>query len=210
MIKFFTKISILLTLISCVAAQELIVNKEQSEVRILVYKQGLLSAFGHNHVVTSHDLTGYVQANAAHPQQSEFAITMPVNSLIMDNEQARQEEGEAFKSELSAAAKQKTKEHMLGDKILKADASLEVRVTGTLASWNSSKAEIKTDITIRGITRSMLLPVTLSHNNSSLTAVGQLSIKLSDFAITPFKSFRGIFALQDTLLIKYKIVADSH
>ena len=71
------------------------VDGSRSELRILVYRAGPLARLGHNHVMVNRSLSGTVNLADA-PDASEFRLIVPVAGFVVDDAQARHEEGSDF------------------------------------------------------------------------------------------------------------------
>src|SRR5262249_7221842 len=71
------------------------VSSQESEVNILVFRGGKFSRLGHNHVVTSHDVTGRAWLNPEFAR-SGFELSFPVAQLAVDEPEARRAAGSDF------------------------------------------------------------------------------------------------------------------
>src|SRR3972149_5619628 len=89
-----------------------LVDPDASEIRLLVNRAGPLARFGHNHVISGR-VRGEIRAGRD-SAGSGFRIQVPVESLVVDPSEARAEEGEAFSAQVSAQARQATRENLLG------------------------------------------------------------------------------------------------
>src|SRR5258708_20547580 len=71
------------------------IDSQNSELRILVYRAGPLANLGHNHVMVSHSVSGLVQTGSS-ISSSSFSLKVPVESFVVDDADARREEGGDF------------------------------------------------------------------------------------------------------------------
>jgi len=94
------------------------VDESRSELRILVYKGGPLARLGHNHVMVNRALRGEVKLADS---GSGFSLNVPAAGFLVDDAQARREEGADFGSEVSDDAKSGTLRNMLSAAVLDAD-----------------------------------------------------------------------------------------
>ena len=84
------------------------IEPANSKLHVLVYRGGTMARLGHNHVVSSRNLSGSVwKGNSL--DSSGFDIAVPVNDLVVDDNTARTAEGEDFPLNVSEDAKQSTK-----------------------------------------------------------------------------------------------------
>ena len=96
------------------------IDPSASRLRLLVYRSGSLAQLGHNHVIETSALSGWVLV-AAPAEKSSLRLQFAPGDLIVDDPAARREEGTDFAEEVSADARAGTRSNMLGDKLLDAD-----------------------------------------------------------------------------------------
>src|SRR5690606_40801097 len=101
-------------------AQVYTLDPTASKIHILVYRGGALARLGHNHVVTSRSVTGRAWL---HPkfERSGFELTIPVESLIVDDPGDRKAHGEEFPPGVSQKDIEGTKRNMLKADVLDAE-----------------------------------------------------------------------------------------
>lgn len=89
----------------------------KSEVRVLVYRGGVMASLGHNHVIASKYLSGKIYV---HDELSKtgFELTIPVNSLMVDDPDLRKQEGVDFSKDIPTETIAGTRRNMLGGKVL--------------------------------------------------------------------------------------------
>ncbi len=107
-------------------AQRFVVDPAASEIRLLVYRDGPLARFGHNHIITgrpSGDV--FVGKNVA---ESGFRLEIPVGTFEIDPAQPRSEEGEDFSATVSPQAREATRENMLGTEVLDAQRNPSISI----------------------------------------------------------------------------------
>ncbi len=188
------------------AGSVLRINSELSDLRILVYRGGELARFGHNHVVSSADLQGFV-FNADAMLASHFDLFLPVDRLIVDDPAMRAEEGEDFSSTVSDKDSQATRANMLGEKVLDAAQFPFLQISGKVAEGSSSALQLTIDINLHGVNRSLQTVANISESADRLTVEGSFQVQQSDFGIEPFSALLGRLKVVDEVTIKYRIVA---
>ncbi len=179
---------------------------EQSRLHILVYRGGSMAQLGHNHVISSSTLSGYVWLNAA-LEHSGFSITMPVNDLIVDDPQARLEEGTDFSANVTDAARAGTKANMLKPEQLDGEHYPAIRLRSMSISGTRDQPQLQVQITIRDQTRETDVPVQLATIENTLRVTGEFTVRQTDFGITPYSVALGALLVQDQLTIKFELVA---
>ena len=111
------------------------VDENQSELRILVFRAGPLARLGHNHVVVNRAIRGSVNlADAAGAPDgagtSAFSLIVPVAGFVVDDAQARREEGSDFSAEVPDDARTGTLHNMLSTAVLDADEFPAITING--------------------------------------------------------------------------------
>ncbi|BDT72475.1 hypothetical protein os4_20140 [Comamonadaceae bacterium OS-4] len=182
------------------------VDPQQSSVRILVFRGGTMARLGHNHVISSADLQGQIWRGAT-AESSGFEIAVPVNTLIVDDNAARAEEGEDFPLNVSEDAKAGTKANMLRPTLLDGEHFPKISIRATRITGSTASPDVVASMRIKDQTREIRLPVTLTETESALAIQGSFEIRQSDFGITPLSIAMGALTVQDTVKIKFRLVA---
>jgi hypothetical protein len=184
------------------------IDETRSELRILVYRAGPLARFGHNHVVVNRSIRGTVNlADAA--GASEFRLDVPVAAFVVDDAQARREEGADFAAEVPEDAKSGTLRNMLSVAVLDGDEfpmitlnSLAVSVPDDTGAMTASVA-----ITVAGHESKIDVPFRLESDSRQLSAKGSLELRQSAIGLAPYSLMMGALQVQDAMTIKFDIVA---
>jgi polyisoprenoid-binding protein YceI len=182
------------------------IDPAKSVVTILVNKAGPFAKFAHNHVVTSGQESGFAW-EGRDPAGSGFEIHVPVVALIVDDPAARAAIGGEFAGEVPESAREGTYGNMTRPEVLDLAEFPEVivRCDGLAGSWDRPVAAA--DLTIRGATRRVEIPIELERGAGTFTARGSLHIRQSDFGITPFSAVGGAIQVGDELELRFDIVA---
>lgn len=182
------------------------VSSQASELHILVYRGGTLARLGHNHVVSSVSIEGRVWL---HPQfeRSGFELTVPVQSLVVDDPEARQAQGEDFPPGIAPKDIEGTRKNMLGPEVLEAERYPTVTLRSAKVSGSLEAPRITARITIKGVSRDLDVPVQIAVEDSTLNARGAFDILQTQFGMTPFSIALGALAVQDRLRVEFDIVA---
>jgi len=182
------------------------IDPARSVVTVLVYRAGPLAKFGHNHVVTSGGEAG-VAWMGRDPSESGFEIRIPVASLVVDDPAARAAAGKEFAGEVPESAREGTYQNMTRAEVLDLAGypDIVVRCAGLAGTWGQPVAAA--DLTIRGVTRRIEIPIELMRTADALSARGSLRIRQTDFGITPFSVGGGAIQVGDELDLRFEIVA---
>jgi polyisoprenoid-binding protein YceI len=182
------------------------VDAERSVVTVEVRRAGPLGRLGHNHVVTSRRLAGRAWVGAT-PAESGFVIRLPVASLVVDDPTVRAAAGPDFEGEVSDSARQGTYANMTRPEVLDLAQypDVEVHAPTLEGTWDQPRAQAQ--VTIRGVTRTVAIPLQLRRDDATVTASGHFAVLQSDFGITPFSIAAGAIQVADEVRVAFSIVA---
>jgi YceI-like domain len=186
------------------------IDESRSELRILVYRAGPLARFGHNHVVVNRSIRGTVNvADAA--GASEFRLDVPVAAFVVDDAQARREEGADFAAEVPEDAKSGTLRNMLGTAVLDGDEfptiTLNSLAVSTVDDTDATAFLASVAITVAGHESKIDVPFRLESDSRQLSAKGSLELRQSAIGLAPYSLMMGALQVQDAMTIKFDIVA---
>lgn len=183
------------------------IDPQASDVRLLVYRDGVLSTFGHNHVVSLKDFTGTIHLRPK-LAQSRVELEIPVHRLVVDDAAARRQEGQDFASEPSAADAAGTRANMLSDALLNAGQFPAIKVTGTsgpVDAKNSAMLDLSVQIVGREI--KLTIPATLKLEGDQLEASGETELSHKQLGLKPFSALLGSLRVAEQMKFKYRIRA---
>jgi polyisoprenoid-binding protein YceI len=186
------------------------IDESRSELRILVYRAGPLARLGHNHVMVNRSLRGAVNLADA-PGESVFRLTVPVAGFVVDDAQARHDEGSDFESEVPEEAKAGTLQNMRSTAVLDADEFplITVNSVGFSTPPGASGADsmiATVTISVAGHDSKIDVPFTVQRDSNQVSAAGSLVIRQSALGLTPYSLMLGALQVQDALTIKFKII----
>lgn len=172
------------------------VDPALSRIAIIVRSGGPLARLGHDHVVASHELQGYVA-----PEQGRADLYLALDSLMVDEPALRAEAG--LETQPSAADIAGTRANML-TKVLQTQqypfALIQVRAEPAATS-------AAVDITLHGVTRSFNVPVRTESERDGLHVQGVLAFEQSSFGIVPFSILGGAIQVQDRIELRFDVRA---
>ena len=182
------------------------VDAASSQLAILVYRGGKFSRLGHNHVMTSQDVTGRVWV---HPEfsRSGFELAFPVAKLVVDDTEARRAAGGDFPPDIPQSDKDGTRKNMLKPEVLDGDHYAEVKLRAAKIGGTLAEPQVTAHITIKDASRDVEVPVQIAVEGAKLSASGEFDVLQTDFGIKPFSVALGALEVQDRLHIKFRIVA---
>ena len=148
------------------AGQPFEVASRESLLTILAFRGGTLAKVGHNHVIASHDISGtfYVPDDIAH---STFELRIPVGQLAIDEPDLRVKEGPDFPKDVPESARDGTRRNMLSDALLNGAQYEDITLVSQHIDTSTPGSQVRADvqITVRGQTHTISVPVTYSLSN---------------------------------------------
>ena len=160
-----------------------------------VYRGGRLAKLGHDHVVSSREPRGFVDAD-----NGRCDLYVAVESLAVDDPAQRAAAG--FDSTPSASDIAGTRSNML-EKVLEADRFpfVVLRVRGI------EQGALQAELSVHGVTRPLRIPAKIDAGAERIEVSGSFAINQSDFGIEPFSVFGGALAVQDRVDLSFAIRA---
>ncbi len=179
------------------------VDSELSQVLIRAYRGGLMAKLGHDHIIASQDLQGYIRIhNKTGECRADFYA--PLKSLDVDNEKFRAAEN--LDTNPSQADIIATKKNML--RSLEQAQFPFVQLHSSNCSPALSAGTIDVDLSLHGVTRKRQLTVEFSLSDEQpIMLHGDFSILQTDFGIEPFSIMNGLIKVEDRLDLRYSIRA---
>jgi len=175
------------------------VDSRESLVVIEVRRSGSLARLGHDHVVASHEVVGYVA-----PDEGRADLYVALARLTVDEPALRAEAG--FDTQTSESDIEGTRANML-EKVLEAEKFpfALIRVSGAKAK--ERKTTLAVAITLHGHMRTLQVPAEIEADAEKMSVAGRLAFNQSDFGITPYSLLGGAIAVKDGLELRFRIRA---
>lgn len=183
------------------SGQEILkVASSGSLVSITVRRAGALASLGHDHVVASRQLQGYVA-----PRLGRADLYVPLDSLLVDEPALRA--GAGLDTRPSAADIEGTRTNMLS-KVLQTQLHPFARVQVRTTPDAHGEVVLVVELTVHGVTRGLRVPARIGKERGAIRISGALSIDQSDFGITPFSILGGAIQVRDRLDLSFDVRAD--
>lgn len=173
------------------------IDPARSLVVIEVRRAGVLAGLGHDHVVASHDVRGFVDA-----QDGRADLYVPLQRLAVDEAGLRAEA--KLDTQPSPDAIDGTHRNML-EKVLDAERFPFALIRATRASADPAKLDVA--ITLHGTTRRFGIPLQTEALPDGLAVSGRLTFNQTDFGLTPYSVLGGALQVQDRLELRFRVVA---
>jgi hypothetical protein len=186
--------------------QRFVVDNERSWIRILVYRAGLMSVFGHNHVVASHDISGTVECS---DQLIDTVVELffPVELLVVDAAELRNLEGDDFLGQVSEKDIGGTRKNMLGRKVLDAENHAMIRVRSTEIGGEPGSLIVTADMMVAGQTNSITFPASVVLSGDEIIVSGTARISHKELGLKPFSAAFGTLKVHQDMTVRFEITA---
>ena len=173
-----------------------------SLVAITVRRGGSLARLGHDHVVASHAVQGFIA-----PDEGRADLYLPLEQLSVDEPALRIEAG--LDTQPSASDIAGTRSNML-DKVLQTQqfpfALIQVRGIDKLPIGQISQ-RLDVAISLHGVRRSFQVPVRVETGPGEMLVSGEFEFNQSDFGIAPFSILGGAIQVLDRLHLRFSMRA---
>jgi hypothetical protein len=174
------------------------VDAARSQVVIEVRRGGSLARLGHDHVVASHEVLGFVA-----PDQGRADFYVALDALAVDEPDLRAQAGFTTQPDADDIAGTRRNMH----KMLESERYPYVllRVSGAAAEGKSEP--VRLDVTLHGVTRPVEAIASWVGTREEFSASGTFAIDQSAFGIAPFSVLGGALAVQDQVFVRFRIHA---
>jgi hypothetical protein len=182
------------------------IDPETSLVVIEVYRGGSLARLGHDHVVASHDVRGYVA-----PRADRADLYVRLDRLVVDEPDLRRQAG--FDTQPTEDDIAGTRRNMLNEMDAQAFPYALIHLAGGAAGPGAGAFVNKVDkmldvaVTVHGVERTLRAPVAVEMRGESLVASGRIALRQSDFGMTPLSVLGGAIQVKDEISVRFTIRA---
>jgi hypothetical protein len=181
-------------------------DPQTSVVRIYAFRGGRAARLAHNHVLSAPQFTGFFHLPPSGASAARFDFEFRLDQLEFDSPVLRSMLGSAFASKLSPADVEGSRKHMLGEENLQADKFPFVRIHSLGISGDGTKFAVNVQIEMHGRKREMWVPLSVEGLPQQLSVTGSFVLRQTDFGAQPYTVLNGLIAVQDEVVIEFKLV----
>jgi polyisoprenoid-binding protein YceI len=174
------------------------VDAAQSQFMVHAFRGGLLWFKGHDHFIKVGDFTGEMRLTPNVINPATLTMTIRADSL--------EETGAAFTPEQKQIIKKELNEIVLEPAKY---PDITFRSTDVTGKFNGAQFEAKIggDLSLHGVTRHIVIPVSVTLEGNNLRAKGEFHINRSDFNVRATSAVHGLVRVQQKLKFTFDIVA---
>ncbi len=175
------------------------VDSRESLVVIEVRRSGSLARLGHDHVVASHEVGGYLA-----PDEGRADLYVALARLAVDEAALRA--GAGFDTQPTESDIQGTRANML-EKVLEAEKFPFALIQVSGANTMRGDVTLNVAITLHGSTRTLQVPARIEADAGAMSVTGGFSFDQTDFGITPYSLLGGAIAVKNGVELRFRIRA---
>jgi polyisoprenoid-binding protein YceI len=175
-----------------------VIDAKRSAFTARAFATGLLSAFAHSPTIAIPAFEGEVALNADALEQSSAGIVIDATSLNVTGAFSEKDRGEINRK--------------MHEEVLETEGYAEIvyecsKVSATQSGEGQYSVTLNGELTLHGVTRDQPLMARTSVSGDTLRAVGDFSIRLSDYEIRPVTAVGGTIKLKDEIKLSFNISA---
>ena len=182
------------------------IDSSRSELRLLVYRAGALANLGHNHVILNRSVNGMISV-APTLGASSFSMSAAVAAFIVDDSQARSEEGEDFPGDVPDGAKSGTWNNMTGPAVLNSVQYPVISMRSVRLEELQGTLTATVAVSAAGHESTVSVPFVLKKEVYGLSASASFELRQTALGMTPFSLMLGALAVRDAMQVKLKVIA---
>ena len=173
------------------------IDAARSLIAVTVRRGGPFARFGHDHVVASRSVSGWVA-----PRSGRADFQFRLDELSVDEAVLRNAAG--LDTQPSAEDIAGTRANML-NKVLEADRYPVVNLHAERIA--AVPGSLRLAVTLHGVTRVLDVPVRVETGAQALSAEGTLRLLQSEFGIAPMSIMGGALRVEDAMELRFTLVA---
>ena len=179
-------------------------NKGFVYVQVFKDPTTLAAGLSHDHVIRAKAWTGAVTWDPANVGACQIEVNVPVSSLEVDAPEMRKKVG--YDTQPDEGDRADIKEHMFAPDQLDAAKYPTISFKSTKCEGTGGSIKVMGNFTLRGVSKPVTVPMTLSADGAKFTAKGTLKLKGSDFGMKPFEALLGQLKNADELSFTIDVV----
>ncbi len=182
------------------------VDPERTRLAVQLYREGVGSALAHDHVVEATEVGGSVQYDPARLEDSAIVIEVRATSLRADQPAARRRLG--VEGDLSDGQRADVEKAMRAPDQLDVARHPTIRFVSTrVLAEGEGRARVTGRLTLRGVTREVTFPATITLDAGVFRGRATLSFLQSSFGYQPYRALLGAIRNKDEVTLHVDLVA---
>jgi polyisoprenoid-binding protein YceI len=171
----------------------------ESNLWVYVAKAGLFSALAHNHEIGVRSFSGSVTVPDS-PRGSALTLDIEAKSLVVLDKKVSEEDRTKIFNSMHDEVLESAKHPRIA---FKSVSISDIKPTGE----NAYRFTLNGDLSLRGVTKRIAVPVTATITPQQLKAIGKYTLKQTEFGIKPYSAAGGAVKVKDDVVVNFAIVA---
>lgn len=180
------------------------VQPGDSRVDLVVRRAGPLARFGHDHVLSTTAVEGWIKWNPGEPESARGDLRVAVTGLDVDPPEARRRHDVA--GDPSPADVEGTRENLQRE-VLLAEQWPHVLVQLDSPERTGDRWRVAADLVLNGEPARYPVSVSVETGERNLRARGQFTVAQSRHGIEPFSVLGGSLSVADEVTVQFDIQA---
>lgn len=184
-------------------------NASKSWLYVVVFNDPstMMARLGHDHGVKATAFTGTVAWNPDDPSACKISIDVPISGLAPDPAGMRERAGLSPDGAVGDDAKVTITNNLRKKDQLDADSFSTITYRSTsCAAADGGKYAVTGNLTIRGVSKTITLPMTIKGDGATFTASGTFKARHTDFGFKPFSNLAGALKNMDEMTFGIEVV----
>jgi len=160
---------------------------------------GILSMFGHDHMVAIRDFSGEARLVKEAPERSSLRITIEAASLAEVGKDFSEDDRKAIDKDVREKALEVSKHPQI--------VFRSTRVIPKSTGETEYQLEIRGNLTLHGVTRPVTVPTRVMIQEGVLTARGKFTVRHTDYQIERLSAAVGTVKAANEIQVSFMLVA---
>lgn len=182
------------------------IDSASSWVRVLVYRGGLLSKLGHNHVVTHRTIRGCLRMETP-IYGSQLVAELDVSEFVLDELDERNAAGSEFPGSVSPQDIAATRKNMLGSALLDADQHPRIHLTSASLTGTFPQMQMAATVHLKARQVPITVPLTLQLQDHRIVASGDIPLDHEQLGLKRFTAALGTLRVRNTMQLQFNVVS---
>jgi hypothetical protein len=177
-----------------------------SRLAVRVYRDGPMQKLGHDHLITSDGIVGRI-ALGVPLAATAFELSLPLESLVVDDAQARAAAGGIFAAPVPQKDRDATRHNMLGARLLDSPRQDTLRLTSESVAGGPGSFEARVRVSLAGRDSVVSAPFTVTIEGDRLEAHAGFRLTHADLGLEPFAVALGALRVREDFDVDLTLAA---
>ncbi len=173
---------------------------QESRFQVRVAKAGALRFLAHDHTMGVKSFRGQVTLADGRYDEARLELEVDAPSIVVLDEKVKESDRAKITRSMHDEVLQSARYPLIRFR------SREVSLRPARRD-NQVEVEVAGALTLRGVTREVRLPVTVTRTAGELRAVGSYPLTQTEFGIAPYSTAGGTIRVKDVVVLEYQLVA---